>query len=56
MTAVLHRDAPAAIYEFDLIFAEKGIPMAERVILREPWVTKTLQLQATSDRIQAMAP
>jgi len=55
LTAVLHRDAPAAIYEFDLIFVEQGIPMAERVILREPWVKQYLQFQAISDRFQAIA-
>ena len=55
MTAVLHRDAPADIDEFVLIFAEQGIPMSERVILREPWVTKNLQFQAMSDRFQSIA-
>jgi membrane-associated phospholipid phosphatase len=55
LTAVLHRDAPAAIDEFDLTFVEQGIPLARRVILREPWVKKTLQFQAMSDRFQAIA-
>ena len=55
LTAVLHRDAPAAIYGFDLIFIEQGIPMAKRMILREPWVKKTLQFQTMSDDFQTVA-
>ncbi len=52
MTAVLHRDAPAEIHKFIVIFAEQGIPMAERVILREPWVKQNVQRQVMPDRIQ----
>ena len=55
ITAVLHRDAPASIVEFNLIFLDQGIPMSERVILREPWVTPQVQRVAKSDRIEAMA-
>lgn len=55
LTAVLHRDAPADIEEFVLIFVERGIPMTERVILREPWVKKSLQYQAMSERFQTIA-
>ena len=54
VTAVLHRDAPAAIYEFDLVFIEQGIPMTKRVILREPWVKQRLQFQVMSERFQAI--
>ena len=55
LTAVLHRDAPAAIEEFELIFVTQGITMSERLILREPWVKKHLQYQVISDRFQAIA-
>ena len=54
MTAVLHRDAPAAIDEFNVIFSENGIPMSERVILREPWVTQNVQRQPMSDQVQTI--
>ncbi len=54
MTAVLHRDAPAAIDEFNVIFVEQGIPMTERVILRDPWVKQNVQRQAMSDRFQTI--
>ncbi len=55
ITAVLHRDAPASVTEFNLIFLEQGIPLSERVILREPWVTPNVQRVAKSDQIEAMA-
>ncbi len=55
ITAVLHRDAPAPISAFELIFIEQGIPLSERVILREPWVKKNLQFQAMADSFQAAA-
>ncbi|MFM9969237.1 MAG: YjbH domain-containing protein [Burkholderiales bacterium] len=55
MTAVMHRDAPADIHEFQLIFIEQGIPLAERVILREPWVKQNIEFQAISDRFQTIA-
>lgn len=53
--AVLHRDAPADIDTFVLSFVAQGIPMSERVVLRQPWVLKQLQLQAMSERIEAVA-
>ena len=55
LTAVLHRDAPAAIEEFELIFVTQGITMSERLIQREPWVKEHLQYQMVSDRFQAIA-
>jgi membrane-associated phospholipid phosphatase len=55
LTAVLHRDAPAPISAFELIFIEQGIPLTERVILREPWVKKNLQYQAMADSFHAAA-
>jgi len=55
IVAVLHRDAPATIHEFDLIFVEQGMPMTRRIVLREPWVKQNLQYQAISDRFQAIA-
>lgn len=54
-TAVLHRDAPAPIHTFELIFIEQGRPLTEQVILREPWVKNKLQYQAMADRFQAAA-
>ena len=53
IAAVLHRDAPASIYAFELIFAEQGMPLTQRVILREPWVKQNIQYQAKSDRMDA---
>lgn len=47
--AVLHRDAPAPIYAFELIFAEQGMPLTKRMILREPWVRQNIQRQARSE-------
>ena len=55
MTAVLHRDAPAEIDEFNLVFLEQGNPMTERLILREAWVTQSVQRQVIADRFQAIA-
>ncbi|NDH54553.1 MAG: hypothetical protein EBY24_21860, partial [Betaproteobacteria bacterium] len=55
LTAVLHRDAPPEIEEFDLIFVQNGISLSQRVILREPWVKKALQYQAMSERFQTIA-
>jgi len=48
MVAVLHRDAPSVINEFHVVFAEKGMPMTQRIIQRDEWVTQQLQLPAKS--------
>lgn len=53
--AVLHRDAPADINRFVLVFIEHGIPMTERVILRDSWVAKHLRYQAMAERFEAIA-
>ena len=53
ITAVLHRDAPAPVNTFELIFVEQRMLLTKRVIQREPWVRKTLQRQALSDGFQA---
>jgi hypothetical protein len=50
--AVLHRNSPATIEEFSLVFIERGIPMTQRVIAREPWVKKSLEFQAIDDSFQ----
>lgn len=55
IAAVLHRDAPADIERFVLVFAEQGIPLTHRVILREPWVTKQIRLRAMSERFETVA-
>ena len=55
MAAVLHRDAPSEINEFNLVFVEQGNPMTGRLILREPWVKQYVQRQAMSDRFHAIA-
>lgn len=50
--AVLHRNSPATVEEFSLVFIERGIPMTQRVIAREPWVRKSLEFQAIDDSFQ----
>ena len=52
IAAVLHRDAPAPIYAFELIFVEQGMPLTRRVILREPWLLENIQRQAKSESFQ----
>ena len=52
IAAVLHRDAPAPIYAFELIFVEQGMPLTRRVILREPWLLENIQRQAKSEIFQ----
>lgn len=55
IVAVLHRDAPAPIYAFELFFIEKGMPLTQRAILRDPWVKQNLEYQAASERIHPIA-
>lgn len=50
--AVLHRNSPATIEEFSLVFVERGIPMTQRIIAREPWVKKSSEFQAMDDSFQ----
>jgi hypothetical protein len=52
LIAVLHRNSPASIEEFSLVFIEQGVPMTQRVIAREPWVKKSLEFQAIDDSFQ----
>lgn len=55
LVAILHRDAPANISRFVLTFAEHGINMTERVVLRDPWVQDYLRYQATMARFESIA-
>jgi hypothetical protein len=50
--AVLHRNSPASVEEFSLVFIERGIPMTQRIIAREPWVKKSLEFQDIDDSFQ----
>ena len=44
IVAVLHRDAPAAIDTFELLITEQGVPLTERVVIRETWARQNTQL------------
>jgi membrane-associated phospholipid phosphatase len=55
MVAVLHRDAPADIYRFRLRLKEYGMPLSERLVLRESWVNEHLRYQAAMAHFEAVA-
>ena len=50
--AILHRNAPAVVEEFSLVFIERGMPMTQRIITREPWVKNSLELPVPDDSFQ----
>lgn len=59
MAAVLHRDAPADIDVFELVFVHQGVALSERRIDRQAWVRSQTALQEPAQRqpaITAQAP
>ena len=50
--AILHRNSPAVVEEFSLVFIERGIPMTQRIIAREPWVKNSLEFPGPDDSFQ----
>jgi hypothetical protein len=59
MVAVLHRDAPAHIDRFDLVFTEQGALLSGRSVDRDSWVrqqTSRVPPSAAAPSIQAFAP
>lgn len=54
IAAVLNRDAAPNIERFDLVISEYGIPIAERSILRGPWVRQNSQYLPPSEQEQAV--
>ena len=43
IVGVLHRDAPAHIDSFELIFKDQGVLLTERVVARDAWVKKNTE-------------
>lgn len=56
ITAVLHRDAPASVDEFELVFEEQGVVLTERLILREAWAEQNTSLVVGSQRQPSVTP
>jgi len=56
ITAVLHRDAPASVDVFELIFEEQGFVLTERVIQRDQWAEHNTSLVVGPDRKPFIAP
>ena len=54
VAAVLHRDAPAAVDRFALVYGEGGTEVAEHVIDREAWVAQNLRPLPPSERREAV--
>jgi len=52
--AVLHRDAPASVDRFMLALVERGLPIAERVVWRDEWVTKKTRYRAMADHFESV--
>lgn len=51
IAAILHRDAPTSVEYFRLIFTEQGVPLSERLIIRDLWVTKNTELHPNFERL-----
>lgn len=51
---VLHRDAPAPIETFELLFTEQGVRLSERVIHRQAWVQQNTEFVPPSARVQSV--
>ncbi|MDD5247887.1 MAG: YjbH domain-containing protein [Rhodocyclaceae bacterium] len=47
---VLHRDAPASITRFVLLFRERGMPMSERIVQRYEWLADHVNYRAPAER------
>lgn len=59
MLAVLHRDAPAKIQFFELVFSEDGVLLSGRMVDREAWVRQKNSLippSASTAPVQAFEP
>ncbi len=54
IAAVLHRDAPAAIEVFKLVFVQQGVALSERRIDRQAWVSGQTALQEPAQRLTAI--
>ena len=54
IVAVLHRDTPAAVDTFELLISTQGVPLTERVIIREAWVRQNTQLEPSSNQPSAI--
>jgi hypothetical protein len=54
IVAVLHRDAPASIDTFELLISEQGVPLTERVVIRETWAKQNTQLEPMTNRPAAI--
>jgi hypothetical protein len=50
IAAVLHRDAPAGIEVFELVFVQQGVALSERRIDRQAWVSSQTALQEPTQR------
>lgn len=48
--AVLHRDAPASVDRFALVFRQRGLDVTEHVVERDAWVEQQTQLLPPSER------
>lgn len=55
ITAVLNRDAPPSVGRFELVIAEQGVLMTERVIDRAAWVQRRTELLPPSQALTVMA-
>jgi len=56
IAAVLHRDAPASVDVFELIFEEQGFVLTERVIQRDRWAEQNTSLVVGSKRKPSISP
>lgn len=56
IAAVLHKDAPANVDVFELIFDEQGVVLTERVIHRDSWVDQHTRLVAGVDLKPSITP
>lgn len=55
IAAVLHRDAPAAVDAFELVFLHQDIALTERRIDRQAWVARQTALQPPVEREEAIS-
>lgn len=56
VTSVLHRDSPASIDTFELVFVEQGIVLSERVIDRDVWSRQQTAYEAETLDLVAVVP
>ena len=54
--AVLHRDAPASVDEFELTFEEQGVALTQRLIVRETWAEQNTSFVVGADSRPYLTP